>query len=172
MNRIFLIPILFFLTLLVGVYFLLPLAGESSDLKKEVSKQELELKQKENYLANLKELSKKLKEYQETLEKIETALPQEPSLASLLSFFQTKSAESGLILKDLGGIASFQPEQEKSAIQEIQINFTLQGSFSAFENFLRLLEKSARLIEVRRISLEAGEEELLEFTLQVKTHSY
>ncbi len=175
MNRIFIIPILFFLSFLIGVYFLLPKYIEFSDLKDGISKRERELHQKENYFFTLKELSAKLTQYREALNKIETALPEEPSLASLLSFFHSKSSESGLILKDLGGITSPPAggeKKKKSNIQEIQISFTLQGSFPAFENFLKVLEKSSRLIEVKRITLKTKEKELPEFSFLVKIHSY
>ena len=179
MNRIFAIPILFFLIFFIGIYFLLPKYQGFLELKDEISEKELQLQQRKNYFSKLKQFSAKLEEYQESINKISSALPGEFSLASLLNFFQRKSSESGLVLKSLSQASAPQKPKEKkeeervrSRIKTNYLNFTLRGSLSSFENFLSDIEKSARLIEVENISLQAKGEELPEFTLLLKIYSY
>ena len=116
---------------------------------------------------------KKLEDYEESLEKIEDALPSTPSLAPLIYFLQTKSSENGLIFRR-ANLLSVSLVSEKSDIKEIIFSLEFFGSYPAFKKFLSSLEKSARLIEVESISFVSQQEssQTYPFNLTIKVHSY
>lgn len=176
MNRTFAIPILFFLSFLIFCYFLLPKYTDFKDLKKEVEKKELDLQAAEQYYLNLQKISTKLEDYEESLAKINSAIPEEFSLASLLNFFQKKASESGLVMKSLSKESSLGQKKEEGKVRiEIKENYLtlgLTGTLSSFKNFLQNIEKSSRLIEVENILLKETAKELPEFTIVIKVYSY
>jgi len=178
MNRTFAIPILFFLSFLIFCYFLLPKYTDFNGFKKRVEKKELDLQAAEQYYLNLQKISTKLEDYEESLAKINSAIPEEFSLASLLNFFQKKASESGLVLKSLSKeipLSAGQKKEERKVRIEIKENYlalTLTGTLSSFKNFLQNIEKSSRLIEVENILLPETAKELPEITILIKVHSY
>lgn len=175
MNRTFAIPILFFLSFLIFCYFLLPKYTDFKDLKKEVEKKEFDLQATEQHYLNLQKISTKLEDYKESLEKINSAIPEEFSLASLLNFFQKEASESGLVVKSLSKEPSPGQKEEEEVQIKVKENYlalSLAGTISSFENFLQNIEKSSRLIEVENIFLKETVKELPEFTVLVKVYSY
>lgn len=64
------------------------------------------------------------------------------------------------------------PKKEGPEIWETKIDLVLSGSYSAFKNFLSILEKSARLIETESLSFSSPKEETFQFDLKIKIHSY
>jgi Tfp pilus assembly protein PilO len=175
MKRVIAIPIIFFVSFLGAIYFLLPKFGELKNLKDEVAKSETRFAEKQKEFLNLQKISAELENYKESLTKINTALPQEISLADLLNFFQGKASSSGLIIKAINQTTSPQPigkEEEKTKLQENYFSLSLVGSLASFEEFLKNVENSARLIEVETVSIEEAGEGLLEFNLLVKVYSY
>lgn len=179
MNRInfpISLPVIiaFFLlaSLILGVVFLWPKYKEVKLLEKDITAKETELQQEDQYFSSLKKLKEELKQYQETLSKIDSALPNNPSLPSFLNFIQKESSQSGLILKDMSPFTS-SLSGENPEIKETRMSLTLEGSYSSFKDFLSLLEKSARIIEVENISFSSSEKDSpFVFNLKIKFHSY
>jgi len=179
MRQVYIIPILLIFDLLFGFYFLLPKYTELQNLKKEIKEKEVEFRENQKYFSNLQKISSTLESYKDALSKINSALPEEPFLANLLSFFQTKASENGLILEAVNKTSFTKKKGEKLEkgvpeirIRETYINLKLKGSVSSFRNFLQSIEKSARIIEVEDLSLKTNQKELPEFTLLVKVYSY
>jgi len=157
-------------------------------LQSQIEIKEQELKEKQEYFAGIQTISDNLVQYQEFLDKIEQSLPQKVSLASLLSFFQGRALGSGLVMEDLSPSQASQKassqrvsagEQVEEKIKETGFRLSVVGSFASFENFLRTLEKSSRLIEIASVTFEDGEvsEEgegavNFEFDLVLKVYSY
>lgn len=174
MKKSFITPILLFVTLVSVTYFGLPQYQKFKDLKEEVAQKKAELSAGEAYFANLRQTSETLKDYQDTLEKIKAALPQELSLANLLNFFQKKSSESGLLLKNVTPTKKTKKEAAPgilAKVEEAYFGLNLVGSYSSLKEFLKTLEKSSRLIEVESISLDATvEEKLPEYNILIKVY--
>jgi len=169
------IAILLLVALVLGGYFLWwPKYQEFEGKRLELEGKDREIKQKEEYLSKLEGLFAQLAEYSDELNKIDLALPTNPSVAALFNFFQKTSSENGLILTNigLGGLYSLKPGQER--IQEMPFDVSLSGSYSAFKNFLSAIYRNARLIEVKSISFSSLEEgkDLFAFDLSLKTHAY
>ena len=182
MKKVIAIPIIFFISFLGIIYFLLPEISNLQEFKKRVSEKESFLQEREKEFLNLQKIKTQLEFYQENLEKINTALPKEISLANLLNFFQDKASSSGLIIKGITQVIPLQPKVEKekkvkTPLEPHYFNLNLIGSLASFEEFLKTLETSARFFEVENISVEnipqkESEETLLEFNLSVKVYSY
>jgi len=58
-------------------------------------------------------------------------------------------------------------------IKEMNFELGLSGSYSSFKNFLSILERSSKLIEIEKISFSVGEKEKpWDFNLGIKVYSY
>lgn len=186
MNRVFTIPILFFFSFIFLIYFLLPKYSDFRKLEKEVWQKENFWQKKEVYFSNLKKTIQSLEEDEkESLEKINTALPNQLSIAALLNFFEKKTLETGLFLEGftVGTVQSITGPEEKTPESEEKIkpqkkqalfSLKLSGSFSSLENFVREIERSARIIEIEKASLKipsSNKGESLEILLAVKVYS-
>lgn len=174
-----------FLFLAILLLFLVwPKYQELSGLKVQQRLKLTQLEEIENYFSNLGQASQKLKVYQEALEKIDTALPQNPEASRLLNFLAKTSANNGLLLVEIGSLSSqvAQPKQqpakegeiakEEMILGETSFSLKLLGDYPSFKNFLSLLEKSARLIEVETISFSSTRAGLFQFDLNLKVRSY
>jgi len=172
-DRPIAIAVILFIILVLGFYFVFPKYQEFKEIQLEVSEKEAEFKGRAEYFAEVGSTFKRLKDYEESLGKIEDALPPTPSLAPLIYFLQTKSSENGLIFRR-ANLLSVSLVSEKSDIKEITFSLEFFGSYPAFKNFLSSLEKSARLIEVESISFVSQQEsdQTYPFNLTIKIHSY
>jgi Tfp pilus assembly protein PilO len=193
-NYTFYASIIILLSIFWASFFAYPQYQKLNSLKKEIFEKEKELSSQEKYFENLQKTAEELKKYETTLSKIDSALPQNPSLPDLLNFIQKASSQSGLSLKNIspavisplekatpsvnigsvGEAVGGAPSERYGEIKTMKINLLLVGSYSNFKNFLSLLEKSARLIDVEEISFALSKEEtgLFNFSLTVKVYSY
>lgn len=143
---------------------------KSLRIKKEQKK--TELSSKKEYLNHLEKIQTKMKKHEQPLAKIETALPSNPFLPSIFNFLQKASSQNGLVLRGIS--SSSGSVKEKKEIQEISINISLAGSYSAFKSFLSVLEKSSRLFVIDSISFSSPSKEdaPFHFSLAIKIFSY
>jgi len=176
---------------LLGYFFWWPEYQEMSVLQAKVEVKKEEMAQSQDYLEELRDLENEVENYQEELDKVTSALPAEPSLPALFNYFQKVTAENGLILQNISAsqqdLARASAQAAKKAEEgeqtqqvntnDLPLNLTVSGSYSAFKNFLNSLYSNARIIEVLSINFTApdaqeGEEQLFDFELQLKTHIY
>lgn len=173
MKKSFSIPILLFIVLLLVTFLVWPQYQEFKDLKNQVDEKQAELSETEKYFSELSQISEKLNDYQDSLKKIESALPQDSSLSSLLNFFQKESSENGLLLKNVNQAEGKRKEEPKgilAKVKETYINLSLTGTYPSLKGFLESLEKSSRLIEVENISINTATEEFPEYNILIKVH--
>ena len=177
MSRSILI-ICLLIILAAGIVFVLwPKLQDFGELRVQVLTKEKELEYKKEYFNKLNQILEKLKtEYAESVAKIDSAFPSDPSMPSLLKFLQSKASENGLILQEikLGKSGLLKGD---ARIRENEAVVSLIGSYPALKNFLFVIEQSARLIEVQSLSFPREKEittqsEILNFDLAVKTYSY
>ena len=169
MNRSIIIIICFLLTIISGAFLLYPKYQDFVVLKKQVEAKENQLQSKQEYLSNLSQNSEKLKEYQEKLLVVDTALPSLLSLPSLFDLLQKTASQNGLIIKDMDSSCVVNPE----GIQEVGVDLKAVGLYSGFKSFISVLEKSARMIEIESFSFSTPEKgEIFDFILTIKAYSY
>ena len=172
-DRPIAIAVMLFIILVLGFYLVAPKYQQFNDLQIKLSEKEAEFKGKAAYFLEVGDTFKKLRSYEEGLEKIDSALPSDPSIAFLIYFFQKKTLENGLIFQQVSFSGS-SSANKRGETKEIHFSLGLLGSYSAFKNFLSSLEKSARLVEVESISFasQRGTEQIYPFKLEIKVHSY
>ncbi len=177
LDRPIAIAVIVFIILAVIFYFVLPRYREIREFQIKIAEKEAELKGKEDYFRGIAEVYQKLVENEENIKKINTALPDKINYPALISFLQEKSQENGLVLRtvNLGGTSQARGKEKLN-----QTNFSLRvdGSYSAFRNFISSLENSSRIIELDNVSFSSRatrtEEEpnIYQFSLGIRVYSY
>ncbi len=178
---------------MVGFFLVWPKYQSVSLIKSKIDEKKKELKYRGEYFVHIKSLHDELNEHKVNLSKIDSALPEELSLAALYSYIQKTVAENGLVLKNTGFTVPKRSSLAKDElkVQEIHFSLVLSGSYPAFKNFIFSLENSARLWEVESFNLSsviaserisgeepreegsgAKKEPVFSFNLRIKTHSY
>lgn len=168
-NYPFYITIFLSLSFFLIIFLVFPKYQTLNVLKKEILEKEEEFRSQEKYFETLQKTSEELKKYEDSLSKVDAALPKNPSLPELLNFIQKASSQSGLSLK---GISPAATSPFGGKIKETRINFLLVGNYPDFKNFLSILEKSARLIDVENISFSSPKEGPFNFAITIKFYSY
>ncbi len=158
------------LCLLMFFFLISPKYEEWNAFKVEIFKKETELGFQGAYLLKLREISAELKQNEESFSKIESALPLEASLPELLNFFQRAASQSGLVLRGVNPSAN--SSAKGGGTKETKVNLILEGKYSDFKDFLAIIEKSARLIEVENIYFNAPKEGAETFTFNIATKVY
>jgi Tfp pilus assembly protein PilO len=182
MSKLLITSVLFFCLLILGNFVLLPRYRSLNLLNAEVAAKELELSSKEEYVSQLESLSRILEKHPEELSKIDFALPLEPNLPSLFEFLQGICSDKRLVLKRIGAFAIV-PVGKDTGLKRTRVGFEVSGTFDALMDFLSVLEKSARLIEVSQISFrsevakegeeeEGAEAEIFTFKITANIFSY
>ena len=146
----------------VGV---LPKYRQYNRLRNQWKENQLMLSSKQKYYSQLFTIQQKLNNYSDSVSKISSALPTNIDASSLYKFVQEKASENGLIVQGLGGLKIGQPTGDSMGI--IKFNGSLSGSYQSLTNFLKAVEDSSRLINVKFITLRASEEK--KENSQVKT---
>ena len=172
-NNILIITVAFFLVSLAVIVFILwPSFQELQIVREEVRGKKIEVETKEEYFLKLGEIRTQLRGYEDDLAKINSALPNNPSLPSLFNYLQKTASASGLVLESISDFTT-SPSKDFPALRETSFGIGVSGSYFSFKNFLSTLEKSARLIRVESISFSGGGEgDLFLFNLRIKVYSY
>jgi len=169
---------LFFIT--IGITILWPKLQETGEIKENIRAKEAEIKTAEEYFSDLNKTKADLEKYEIELSKIDSALPNNPSVPTFFDFLQKVSSQSGLILERLSSFVTA-PSTNFPGFQETVFSFDVRGSYSSLKTFLSVLEKSARLIEVENIAFSSAvkseiispkEKDLFTFSLRVRVYSY
>ena len=156
-------------TILFAFFAIFPKKGELSDLAKRVEEKKRELKAREDYLKELQKISYDLQGYQDELAKIKSALPEDPQVLLIYNFLPKAASRSGLVLKNVSHSLG---NSESKGLKTVNLDLTLSGRVDGFRNFLFLVEKSARLIEIGSFSFASPEkkEEPASFNLKIKVY--
>ncbi len=191
------IALILFITLILIIFFVLPKYRDFRSSQADLGKIEAEFNGKYAYYSGISKAFRDLQEHQESVDKIDSALPKNPPIADIVYFFQEKSREKGLIIKSLF-LAKFSALDSENGVREIAFSLNLAGTYSSLKSFLYSIEDSARLFEVSSISFsssilqESSEsqavpgppvnkikkqpqfqaEQIYSFQLEIKTHSY
>jgi Tfp pilus assembly protein PilO len=179
MSRPLAIIIGLILLVALGIAVVFPEYQNLNLLQLKIKEKEAEFQSGKEYFSNLDDISEKLKEYEENLSKINSALAAEPGLPALFNFLQTAASQNGLVLRKIAPTLPSPLKEElvkegwSPEIRETGINLIVTGSYPSFKNFLSVLEKTARMVEVESISLSILEEEgPIDFNLRIKVYSY
>ena len=152
-------------------FLILPKYQSYSGIKKEVAARLAEFQSQEEYISRLRSTHERIENYQESLAKIQSAIPEKRLLPDLLSLFQETASQSGLIMEKV--TPSFVASDLVKDIRVTRINLTLKGDYAGLKNFIKTIEKSARLIEVDSVYFRYPEKgTLFTFSLTLTVQSY
>ncbi|HDL74944.1 MAG TPA: hypothetical protein ENH06_00985 [bacterium] len=177
------------LSLLFAIFILSPQYKKLKDIESKIKEKDIELQTQKEYFSNLRSIFSELDNYKEQIAKIDSAIPQDPSLPSLYNFLQNKISENGLILKKTKLESTGEKSEEKKnaswdigsskvspsakELKEISIKIFVSGSYSSFNDFLLSIENTSRLINVKDINITVPkEEQSLDFELDISFYSY
>lgn len=150
-DRSIIIAIIIFITLVSIFYLVLPKYQELQDILLKVGEKETEFQSKDAYFIEVTSAYKGLMQYQDSLKKIETALPSKFSLPSLANFLYKKGVENGVVIKRISAGKS-SPVGQETNVRETSLSLSIIGPYASLENFIASIEKSARLVEGENIS--------------------
>ena len=171
MNFRFYLIIIFFLAAGLIVFFLVwPKYQNLLTVQSEIGATKEKIQTADKRLAELKDISQRLKQYENQLKILDTALPNKFYLPQLHDFFQNLCPRYGLILE---GINISVSSSEDNKIQEIAINLNVSGSYSSIKDFLSGLENSVRFFSIEKIGISSPEKENAPFksSLNLKTYT-
>ncbi|MDP2741117.1 MAG: hypothetical protein Q8O66_00295 [bacterium] len=160
-DRPIAIATILFIILLLMFFLVVPEYNTFKGLQIELGEKKAEFNAKYEYFSEITRVFDELKNYKNGLEKVNDALPSSPSFGRLAYFFQKKSKENGLIIKDLF-LAKYSFDDPGGKVKEIVFSLNTSGSYSALKNFIFSLEKSARLFEITSISFSSAPSTILE----------
>ncbi|MBU3918579.1 type 4a pilus biogenesis protein PilO [Patescibacteria group bacterium] len=162
------------ISIIIGAIFLYPKYQKFSQLQNQITEKEEELASQQNYLKILGQINEKVKERQDLIDKVTSAIPDEPDIPSFLNFLKQEAVNTGVGLEQVSWSKQVYPKDEKKQTNDYLVNLDVSGSYFAFRNFLFALENNARLIEVLSadFSLDYILEEPTVFGLELKIHSY
>ena len=158
----------------VTFWVLLPLwysTQAALELKKE---NENNLAQRKQLTANLERLIGQYNERASDLASFSRAIPVGQNIPELLINLEALASENGLIFSGV----NFKPKDLKAPnIKTLIMEIRVKGSYPAFQNYLKAVEKSLRLFDVISISFNGiapGQANVnlnnLEFNLSVNTY--
>ena len=177
MKKPIIIAISLYISLALIIGLVLPRYRELRVVKKEIEEANAKIEKRDKYFSQLRELADQLKKYQEEISKIDSAIPSEMSVLNMFNFLSETSSQNGLLLKEVA-LEKSSSSKISSRLRENYITFNVVGSYPSFKNFLSLLEKSARIIQIENISFSSGSvstkkgEAPTLFKVTIKVNSY
>jgi len=180
-DKPILIALILFIILILVFFVVSPEYQKFKDLQSELGIKKAEYNAQKEYYSAIGQTYYDIKSKSEDIAKIDNALPSDPNLGKLVYYLQEQATKSGLIMKSLFLTKSSTSTAENS-VKDIAFSLNLVGNYSALENFVSYLEKSARLFDIASISFGSGEtsgseaqfetQSVFSFSMQVNTHTY
>ena len=143
-----------FIILIVSLVFLqigvLPQYHQYAQLREQLRSNEEVLAGKKEYYAQLFTVEQKLNSQTESFAKVSSALPVLPDTAALCQFIEQKAGENGLVIENFGGLKINKDPKGKLGV--IKFGAIARGNYPSLVNFLKTVEESSRLIEVKSVT--------------------
>ena len=169
------LPLILFIAAVVIIFWVLLPLWHSTQAALELKKgNENNLAQRKQLAANLERLIGQYNERASDLTSFSKAIPVGQNIPELLINLEALASENGLIFSGV----NFKPEDLKApGIKTLIMEIKVKGSYPAFQNYLKGMEKSLRLFDVTSISFNGiapGQVNVnlnnLEFNLSVNTY--
>ena len=172
MNKLLIIAICLVASLVVGTFVIWPNYKSLVSAQEQARYVQADLENRKAYYQEIAKISEEFNKYPDEISKINSALPSEVAMPTVFDFFQKRASEAGVILsqESIGSIAA---KKDDPSIKQYDFSLGLAGSYENFKNFLSILEKSARIIEVENISFSSpAKNDPYSFNLMVRFYSY
>jgi len=169
------LPLILFIAAAAIIFWVLLPLWHSTQAALELKKgNENNLAQRKQLAANLERLIGQYNERASDLASFSKAIPVGQNIPELLISLEALASENGLIFSGV----DFKPKDLKTSnIKTLIMEIKVKGSYPAFQNYLKGMEKSLRLFDVTSISFNGiapGQVNVnlnnLEFNLLVNTY--
>jgi Tfp pilus assembly protein PilO len=182
------IALFLFATLLMVFFLVVPEYKTFKQLQTELGEKRAEFNAEFDYYAAIARVYFELQNRKEDIKKIDDALPTNSSLGKIVYFFQKTASENGIIIRNLFLSKSSKNNITVGAVNNVEdiiFSLDLLGDYPSLGNFMMAVEKSSRLFEITNIAFGSASQNMLasnqsqfqvqqisNFNLQIKTHSY
>lgn len=129
----------------------LPMIKTSKSTRVELSERKVYLADRKEIIKRIAELDEEKNQWEGQVSKLDIAFPIDSDLANVIFQFQNFAMDSGLIMKDINH--NEQPSATISGGRELSINSNLIGSYTSLKSFFGKIEKNLRIIDIQRIDL-------------------
>lgn len=174
MNRPFVIIGIVVIALVVAAFWTFPTYQEYASLSVELLEKRTELQNREDYMANLRELELRLESFTEELGKLHVAVPNNSSLPSLYDLVQRLSSESGLVLRQISAVEDAKKTTQVQT-KTVEVNLNLEGSYEGLKAFLLRVQTAPRLLDVTSVGFTSpppGLSTQFNFVVHINAFSY
>ena len=188
-NRPVAATILLIITALLVFLFAWPEYKHANSLDIALKEKQATYNSQAIYFGNITKVLADIERRKDILEKVESALPNEFTLAPIIYFFQKKGSETGLDVRSIvfsrsissvSGVRATTAIVKEKEVKDIILTLDVLGNYQGLKNFLSSIEKSARIFEVKKISFVSsnpssavqGQAKTYNFKLEITTHSY
>jgi len=144
------LPLILFIAAAAIIFWVLLPLWQSTQAALELKKEnENNLAQREKLAANLEHLIGQYNERASDLTSFSKAIPVGKNIPELLINLEALASENGLIFSGV----NFKPEDLKAPnVKTLIMEVKVKGSYPAFQNYLKAVEKSLRLFDVTSVS--------------------
>lgn len=111
------------------------------------------------------------------LQKLGVMVPTNPENMKLVLALQSIATQYGMVLQnvkieDAEPVTTKPNAQSNSELGTLTINFSVAGPYGSFTNFVRTIEKSLRMIELKKVSFAAADpkNQIYQYSVSVKTY--
>jgi Tfp pilus assembly protein PilO len=129
----------------------LPMIGTSKTTRAELSERNAYLKDREAIIKKIAELEEEKAQWENQIKKLDTAIPTESGLATVIFQLQNFAMDSGLIMKEIGH--NEQPSSTLPGGMDLSINSRVIGSYASLKSFFGKLENNLRITDIQRLDL-------------------
>ena len=169
------VPIILFAASLAIVFWvLLPLWSDARSALEVKKQNEINLTDRRLLSANLEKLINQYNGRVNDILLFEKSVPAGQSIPEILVNLEALVSENGLIF---GGVEFKTQESKLPGVKTLAMDLKLKGSYLAFTNYLKAVEKSLRLFDVTSVSFSGigpGQPEIningLEFNVKINTY--
>ena len=137
--------------ILVFFLLVLPAFGHTRMLNASIKEREGILKEAEEISNRIIELNSEIEAKRSEIDKLDRLLPKEKEVPELLSSLESIVSSSGLVLTEM----NLSEVSDQNDAKKINGTLKMTGSYGAFVNFLNLVEKNLRLIDVMALDVAA-----------------
>ena len=166
---------IFFASALIFVFITLPVSSGFLREKRILNEKKEDFRDQEQYFEELKKLNLTLNDYNSELKMINSAISDNSIIPSLVYYLKRSVENNGLFFDNIKSVLEKEPERFPD-FKELELSFLVTGSYPNFKNFLKTLENSIKIIEIKDFSISSDPEEesgdLLLYDLTVKTYLY
>lgn len=138
-------------SILIFFLLVLPSYDQTRALKSSIKEREDILSEAQEISGQIAGLNREIETRRQDIDKLNRLLPGEKEVPELLSGLESVVSASGMTLTEMNLSDVAGPDE----VKKISANLKLSGGFTSFINFLDLLEKNLRLIEVSAFDVAA-----------------